>query len=149
MNELDINSRETKLIQEINDYNHNIDQYRRALQVESGGLFLATLGCWSLSSNICIQAFAFIIVVMFFYISIRSNLDVKKSFNNFEKTIAELIAAEFLSGYKKDNYAEQLEQLKNKRNSNTHIVKTAPMFIFCFIFYVLSVWDQVWCKFYS
>lgn len=144
-----INLKESKLKEEIHDYNQNIDQYRQALQTQSVWLFLAILGCWSVTSGTHIQLFAFVITFIFFILRVVSHLGEKKSFNSFEKDISKLIEAEFIAGQKKEFYLSELTDLKNKRNSSIQAIKVAPMFIVCLAFYVISFYDQVWCLFYS
>ncbi len=133
--------KETKIKQEINDYCENIDQYRRALQTESVWLFLATLGCWSVS-DAAIQLFAFFITIVFVGIRVSSKLTVKKTFNTFERTIKELIESEFISGPRKEHYEEELQLIQQKRASNIQPLQTAPMFFICSIFLMWSIYDQ-------
>jgi hypothetical protein len=61
----------------MDDYIKNIEEYRRALEAESVWLFLAILGCWSVS-DFHIQLFAFCVTALFFCIQVSSKLTVKK-----------------------------------------------------------------------
>lgn len=114
MGEEKSNFREVKLKAEIEAYDKNIDEYRRALQTESVWLFLAVLGCWSVSSNSYIQTFAFLITIAFFGIRVASKLTYGRTFNSFESSIQDLIEREFISGPAKDDYLSRLALLKKK-----------------------------------
>ena len=143
MDEKKSNFREIKLKAEIKAYYKNIDEYRRALQAESVWLFLAVLGCWSVSGNSYIQTFAFFITLAFFGIKVSSKLTHRRTFNSFESSIQDLIKREFISGPAKDDYSNKLSLLKEKRASNIQPLKAAPMFFLCFVFLVWSIYDQL------
>jgi hypothetical protein len=134
---------EEKLRAEIEAYDKNIDQYRKALQTESVWLFLAILGCWSVIGNGYLQAFAFCITIVFFSVQVASHLTHRNTFNSFESRIKKLIEREFISGSVKDHYLEKFGQLKEKRASKIQALKAAPMFSLCFIFLFWSIYDQI------
>ena len=143
MDEGKSNFREVQLKAEIEAYDRNIDEYRRALQTESVWLFLAVLGCWSVSSNSYIQTFAFLITIAFFCIQVTSKLTYGRTFNSFESSIQDLVEREFISGPAKDDYLNRLALLKKKRASNIQPLKVAPMFFLCFGFLCWSIYDQI------
>ena len=137
------NIRENKLLAEIDAYNKNIDQYLQALQTESVWLFLAVLGCWSVSSELYLQTIAFSITLVFFGIQVNSRLSHKKTFDGFEREINDLIERELVSGPLKKYYQGELKKLQGKRLSKMKLLKTAPMFVICFAFFALSFFEQV------
>lgn len=147
MGEEKSNFREVRLKAEIEAYDKNIAEYRRALQTESVWLFLAVLGCWSVSSNSYIQTFAFLITIAFFCIRAASKLTYGRTFNSFESSIEDLIEREFISGPAKDDYLSRLALLKKKRASNIQPLKAAPMFFLCIGFLVWSIYDQIVLQF--
>ena len=110
------NFKERKIIAELDDYSRNIDEYRNALQSEAVWLFVATLGCWSVSGSPKIQVLAFALTVVFFATKVASKLTNKKTFNRFEYDIEKLISEEFISGQTKEFYENELLALFGVRS---------------------------------
>nr|WP_010130190.1 hypothetical protein [Microbulbifer agarilyticus] len=135
-------ARNIKIEKELVAYIRNIDEYRKSLQRQSIWLFVAILGCWSVSGSIGIKIFAYVITGLYFYSLVFSEITVKKKFNDFEKNIEKMIAGAYIEGPSKTKYEEILGLVKVKRKSWCQIVKSAPMFILCLVFLAWSIYEQ-------
>jgi hypothetical protein len=83
---------------ELNALNAHIDSYRLTLKEESVWLFLATLGCWSVTQR-WLQAVGFFIAIAIFAARIKERSTESKSFpklfSELELRISELAESEY------------------------------------------------------
>jgi len=95
-----------KAFKKIYEFHENIENYRRSLNLEAIWLFVATLGCWSVNSDI-IRVFSLSITFFLFSFQAYHRLPNKKSFEKIRMEAQREINALPNPGIK-DQYQKEL-----------------------------------------
>lgn len=118
------------------EYEIHIDEYRSLVNTEGVWLFLATLGCWGVG-QVYIQFYALVITFILFTYRIHSKLNDNRSFSKIEKDI-EVIINNHLDVEVKRTYFHSLSEIKKRKHSIIHIVKSSPVFFLSYSFLIVT-----------
>lgn len=115
----------------------HIADYRTALNQEGVWLFLATLGCWSVSNSI-LQFFAFLVAVALFGERTTKRVKETRSFSALIKAIEEHIAQMLPKGDAQKARLYDLAAFQKAELSTLNSFRNTIVFILCWIFYGAS-----------
>jgi hypothetical protein len=123
--------------EEISTFQRDLLKYRKVLNDESVWLFLATLGCWSVTNGIL--QFVALIVTLIIFFKRRANLSKDiRTFSEWIKMIKERIAQTSLPEDTKKARLLNLEAFQRKEISHLTFIKRNWMFLVCWTFYFLT-----------
>ena len=123
--------------QKLNEFDAHIDQYRKSLNTEAVWLFLATLGCWSVT-HIPSQIFAIFITFILFTHRVYSQFGDKRT---FAATLNEL--KEQIGTLGEDGNSEVLSLYENIRTVKLSVwkhLRSTWIFLLCYSFVALTLW---------
>ncbi|WP_261242410.1 hypothetical protein [Serratia entomophila] len=119
------------------NYRKYIDTFRSEANTHGIWLFIATLGCWGVTQPIIRLIATFVLLFIFFYL-IDSKKEEKRPFQIIESEIEELINVQF-NGDEKKARLYDLNESSNYRRSVRNILKSSPLFLVCYTFYIISL----------
>ena len=122
---------------ELSALRRHIIEYRTALNAEGIWLFLATLGCWSVS-NIFLQFTGFGIAVLLFGERLTKRIGETRSFSKLVKAIEGRIAATLPEGDSTKARLYDLAELRSKELSMVNSLANTWAFLLCWLFYGAS-----------
>jgi hypothetical protein len=114
-----------------------INEYRTALNTEGIWLFLATLGCWSVT-NIFLQFGAFALAVILFGERLNKRMSETRSFSELFKTIEDRISKNLPEGDSQKARLYDLAALRAKELSKLNNLRNIWTFSLCWLFYGAS-----------
>ena len=123
--------------EKIKAFEKQLPIYRETLNTEGIWLFLATLGCWSVT-EFSLQLFAICITIFLFISNTFKEAEVKKTYANQFKEIEKLIRTEYLDEAELKDQLNRLKELK-KSTSVWNFLKSTPIFLLCYTFLGLSI----------
>lgn len=126
-----------KAFKKIYEFHENIENYRRSLNLEAIWLFVATLGCWSVSNDI-IRVFSLSITFFLFSFQAYHRLPNKKSFEKIRMEAQREINA-LPNPEIKDQYQKELDEIVSTKLSTSSAIAGSSIFFLCFSFWFLSV----------
>lgn len=135
MNTTDINY---SIEQSIRSFEQRIVSYHQNLNTSGIWLFLATLGCWSVTEEY-IRVVAFLISFLLFTHQLISGLNSFKLFTREIKDIKNEINVAGLVENNKKDYLHDLEQVRKKHMPWFRILKYVPAYYFSIIFLIISM----------
>jgi hypothetical protein len=115
-----------------------INAYRTALNTEGIWLFLATLGCWSVT-NIFLQFSAFALAVILFGERLNKRTSETRSFSERFKAIEDLISTDLPEGDSQKARLYDLAALRAKELSKINSLRSVWTFSLCWFFYGASL----------
>lgn len=125
--------------QKLAAYEAHIDAYRASLNTEGVWLFLATLGCWSVSHK-PFQLYAIVITFILFSHRIYSKLSDKRPFSSITNDLEKIIKTELEEGDTQKARLRDLDQIRDvKLSTNSHLKSTA-IFLLCYSFLIVTLW---------
>lgn len=126
------------IMHKIKRYMIHIKRFRESLNIEGVWIFLATLGCWSVT-NKYIQLYAMLTTVFIFSYRLKSKVKDMRPFSKIEDDITEMINTSSNEGELKSQQLEALDIAKKFRMSFKNAIKTPPIFIIFYIFFGVSL----------
>lgn len=114
-----------------------VDNYRNLLNSESIWLFLATLGCWSVSQH-NIQIFAFLITLYLFFERLSVFRDNSRSFKEYVQIIESRVNQLELNDKTRSEWFCYIENYKNCNISFSNNLKQTKIFLLGLSFYLFS-----------
>lgn len=127
---------------DISALEQHIAEYRKQLNDEGVWLFLATLGCWSVTIR-PVQFFALTLTALLFGFRLKLSLKEPRSFKALIQTIKARIDSEELTDAAKGKLFQRLENTQNGTLSYRRSFKDSGVFCCCWIFFTMTV-AQVW-----
>jgi hypothetical protein len=122
---------------EISTFQRRALKYRQALNDEAVWLFLATLGCWSVT-HIGLQAIALLLTWIIFYKRwIAFSKDIK-SFDEWVQIIKDRIAQSSLPEDSEKARRFELAEFQKDVMSLPSALKDGQVYFLCFLFYCLT-----------
>lgn len=124
--------------EEIDALKRHVQGYRRALDSEGVWLFIATLGCWSVT-NEKLQFIAFIVAGMLFGERMAKRSSENRSFSKLVEKVEERIGELLPEG---DARKARLYDLVEFRKSELSVLKSVrhnKVFFVCWLFYGASL----------
>ncbi len=115
----------------------HVADYRAALNQEGVWLFLATLGCWSVSNHI-LQFFAFLVAVMLFGERAKNRVKETRSFPKLVKALEARIVELLPEGDARKARLYDLSQFQETEMSALNSFKNTKIFFLCWSFYGAS-----------
>jgi hypothetical protein len=115
-----------------------ISEYRMTLNQEGIWLFLATLGCWSVTNH-PLQLMALILAVILFVERIRTRVKEKRSFSKLILAIEENIERSLPDGDSQKARLYDLAALKKTELSTLSSFRNTKIFFLCWLFYGASL----------
>jgi len=122
---------------EMSALQQHISEYRSALNQEGVWLFLATLGCWSVSNHV-LQFFAFLLAVILFGERVMNRVKETRSFSKLVKAIEERIAQSLPEGDSRKARLYDLATFQKTELSTLNSLKNTKVFLLCWAFYGVS-----------
>jgi hypothetical protein len=123
--------------EEISTFQRDVLKYRKVLNDESVWLFLATLGCWSVTNGIL--QFVALIVTFHIFFKRRANLSKDtRTFPEWIKMIEERIAQTSLPEDFKKARLFDLAAFQRKEMSHLTFIKKNWVYFVCWTFYFLT-----------
>jgi hypothetical protein len=123
---------------EISTFQRRVLKYRQALNDEAVWLFLATLGCWSVTYS-ALQFVALQLTWIIFLKRMINRSKDTKSFAKWVQIIEDRIEQTSLPEDSKKARLYDLEALKKNEMSMLTSLKRAWVFLLCCIFYILTL----------
>lgn len=120
-----------EVILRIEEYRRHIETYWSLLNIEGIWLFLATLGCWSVSHH-WFQLAAFIITAILFGYRIKEKCAGKRRFPAISKQLEEMIRTELQEGDIRKARLYDLAEVQTKQLSLYNTVKSTLIFLICY-----------------
>ena len=120
----------------VDDIRNRIIAHQENIEINAAWLFVATLGCWSISE----KHIKFIAVLLILYLFIRLVFGNKKAqaVDKILKEIkSEIEESEINEDSKKARYFD-IEQISKELLSYKAIPKRAPQFLVCYAFWAIS-----------
>lgn len=122
---------------QVDDLRNRIISHHDNLEINAAWLFVATLGCWSVSqSHIRILA---ALIILFLFIKL---VFAKKQAETVDKVIknlkSEIERSSIQEDFKKARYFD-LDQISKDLLSYKVIPRRAPQFIICYVFWGISI----------
>jgi hypothetical protein len=121
----------------------DINEYRSSLNTEAIWLFLATLGCWSVT-NTFLQVVAFVLAFVLFVERVTKRRSETRSFSELFQTVKNRISTEGDS--EKVRLNNHLAALGLKELSTINNLKNIWTYFLCGLFYLVSCL-YVWINF--
>lgn len=130
------------LIGKISEYQSSIDSYRASLNTEGVWLFLATLGCWSVSHQLS-QLIAIAITFILFSHRVYSKMTNKKTFNSTTKELEKEIDKLLEAGDTKKARLYDLYQIRDVKLATINHLKSTMIFLLCYFFLAITLWHSI------
>ncbi|MEY2893103.1 MAG: hypothetical protein RJA98_3011 [Pseudomonadota bacterium] len=131
-------SQDADLKESIENFAEHVRSYQRALKLEGTWLLLATLGCWSVTSQY-LQWFAYIIVLLVFIDRMRERTGDTRSFDRIAGTIDQQINSSLASEDTKKARLWDLKQVQTAELGAKVSTRRNILFFICWLFYGFSV----------
>jgi len=128
---------------EIEALRSHIHEYRRAINDEGMWLFLATLGCWSVSEE-WLQLSAIAVAVLLFSRRLQDRLSDLKSFSKMISTLRDRIAIELEDEDTKKARLYEIMQIKHNELSFISTIKEGAVFLLCWGFLTATLTYMLW-----
>lgn len=125
--------------QRITDFELHIDAYRVSLNTEGVWLFLATLGCWSVTDGLS-QVYAIVVTFILFSYRIYSTLNDKRPFSSISNELEDAINNELEEGDTKKARLLDLYNIRNTKLSLKNHLKSTAIFLLCYSFLGVTMW---------
>jgi hypothetical protein len=123
---------------EMSALEQHITEYRAALNQEGIWLFLATLGCWSVTHPL-LQFFAFALALVLFGHRVIKRVGEKRSFSKLVKAIEERITTILPDGDSQKARLYDLAAFQGRELSALNSLRTTGDFLLCWLFYGASL----------
>jgi hypothetical protein len=128
---------QTTIEAEMSALQQHIMDYRATLNQEGVWLFLATLGCWSVS-NALLQHLSFILALVIFGDRMTKRLKDTRSFSKLIKTIEERIAHSLPEGDSRKARLYDLNMFQKGELSALNSFRNTYVFLLCWLFWGAS-----------
>jgi hypothetical protein len=115
----------------------DINEYRVSLNTEAIWLFLATLGCWSVT-NTFLQVVAFVLAFVLFVERLTKRRSETRSFSELFQTIEDRISTDLPEGDSQKARLYDLAALRTKELSKINSLKNVRTYFLCGLFYLVS-----------
>jgi hypothetical protein len=134
-----VNEQNEKILEHLSQFEIHIDEYRSSLNTEGVWLFLATLGCWSVSQPL-IQLYALAVTFILCTYRIYEKMQDKRTFASITKSIDN----EILSNLEADSDTQKarlldLHNINSKKLSTANHVKSTLVFLLCYSFLAVTL----------
>lgn len=123
---------------ELNVLQQNINEYRKALNSEGVWLFLATLGCWSVT-NLPLQLASFLLALVVFGDQMAKRYKESRSFSNMVQDLEKRISISLPEGDSQKARLYDLAIIKQKEMSTLNSLKNTRVFLLCWLFWGASL----------
>jgi hypothetical protein len=131
-----------EIIIKISEYENYIDIYWSSLNKEGVWLFLATLGCWSVS-HIFIQTYAIMITFILFSYRIYSKFNDITPLYSMRRSLEEKIKNELEESDTKKARLHDLYKIKDKKLSTLNTLKSTFIFLICYSFLIITFYFNI------
>ena len=137
-----MNESSQEIEEKLEEFKAHIDAYRESLNTEGVWLFLATLGCWSVT-NQAMQLLAFLITAALFTHRVYSKLSDKRPLSKIVTELERLIKMEPLPTDAQKARLYDLQIIQKDRLAILKQLKATKIFLACYLFLALSIYFTV------
>lgn len=116
----------------------NINEYRKALNGEGVWLFLATLGCWSVT-NLPLQFVSFLLALIVFGDRMAKRYKESRSFSKMVRELENRISQSLPEGDSQKARLYDLAIIKQEEMSTLNSLKNTKVFLLCWFFWGASL----------
>lgn len=128
-----MNESSREIEEKLEEFKAHIDSYRDSLNTEGVWLFLATLGCWSVT-NQALQLLAFLITGALFAHRVYSKLSDRRPFSRIVAELEGLIKMESLPTDTQKARLYDLQIIQKDRLAILKQLKATKIFLACYFF---------------